>query len=226
MGHYVNSVHNYTIRYFKNCVIKIFRTYILHYINTKIIHQHCISEELYNFAYSRTLNVKYKIHNSRAFFLKKCLGVLSVWLKKITIFIVQIWKNKCSHWKKLPRTCNTSYYTAHNNFQIGMRLCSLTSSRFLFLLLVSIARCCPLKNHEFTYTEGLKILTWGPTNFINIKFATVLNCNEALVGVTIKFNREKPRSHSLVEIGMLLIAFKRHMRWWNLLFWKILSETP
>jgi len=30
-------------------------------------------------------------------------------------FIVQIWKNKCSQWKKLPRTCTTSYYTAHNN---------------------------------------------------------------------------------------------------------------
>jgi len=93
-----------------------------------------------------------------------------------------------------------------------MRLCSLTSSRFLFLLLVSVARCRPFKNHEFTYTEGLNILTGGPTNFINIKFATVLNCNEALVGVTIKFICEKPRSHSLVEIGMLLIALKRGVR--------------
>jgi hypothetical protein len=34
-------------------------------------------------------------------------------------FIVQIGKNKCSQCKKLPRTCITSYYTAHNNFQIG-----------------------------------------------------------------------------------------------------------
>ena len=127
-------------------------------------------------------------------------------------FIVQIGKNKCSQWTKLPRTCTTSYYTDHSNFQIGMRVCSLTSSRFLFLLLVSVARCRPFKNHEFTYTEGLNILTGGPTNFINIKFATVLNCSEALVGVTIKFICEKPRSHSLVEIGMLLIAFKRGTR--------------
>ena len=86
-------------------------------------------------------------------------------------FIVQIRKNKCSQWKKLPRTCTTSYYTAHNNFQIGMRLCSLSSYRFFFLLLVSVARCRPFKNHEFTYTEGLNILTGGPTNFINIKIS-------------------------------------------------------
>ena len=66
--------------------------------------------------------------------------------------------------------------------------------------------------HEFTYTEGLNILTGGPTNFISVKFATVLNSNEALVGVTIKFICQKPRSHSLVEIGMLLIAFKRDIR--------------
>ena len=116
--------------------------------------------------------------------------------------------------EKLPRTCTTSYYTAHNNFQIGMRLCSLTSSRSLFLLLVSVARCRPFKSHEFTstYTEGLNILTGGPTNFINIKFARVLNCNEALFGVTIKFICEKPHSHLLVEIEMLLSAFKRGIR--------------
>jgi hypothetical protein len=47
-------------------------------------------------------------------------------------FTVQIGKNKCSHWTKLPRTCITSYYTAHNNFQIGMRLCSLTKIFIFF----------------------------------------------------------------------------------------------
>jgi hypothetical protein len=31
-------------------------------------------------------------------------------------FIVQIGKNKCSQCTKLPRTCITSYYTAHNNW--------------------------------------------------------------------------------------------------------------
>jgi hypothetical protein len=51
-------------------------------------------------------------------------------------FTVQIGKNKCSQWTKLPRTCITLYYTAHNNFQIGMRLCSLTKiftfSRYIY----------------------------------------------------------------------------------------------
>jgi len=37
----------------------------MHYINTKIIHQHCKSEELYNFADSRTPNMKQKIYNSK-----------------------------------------------------------------------------------------------------------------------------------------------------------------
>ena len=106
-----------------------------------------------------------------------------------------------------------------------MRLCSLTSSRFLFLLLVSVARCRPFKNHEFTYTGGLNILTGGPTNFINIKFATVLNCNEALVGVTIKFIYEKPRSHLLVEIRMLLITFKRGLRD-DGMAWSMLKDVP
>jgi hypothetical protein len=32
-------------------------------------------------------------------------------------FIVKIGKNKFSQWTKLPRTCITLYYTAHNNFQ-------------------------------------------------------------------------------------------------------------
>jgi hypothetical protein len=41
-------------------------------------------------------------------------------------FIVQIEKNKCSQWTKSPRTCITSYHTAHSNFQFGMRLCSIT----------------------------------------------------------------------------------------------------
>ena len=108
----------------------------------------------------------------------------------------------------------------------SMRLCSLTSSRFLVLLLVSVARCCPFKNHEFTYTEGLNILTGGPTNFINIKFTTVLNCNEALVGVIIKFICEKPRSHSLVEIGMLLITFKRGIRDDGIFFSERYSRNP
>ena len=107
-----------------------------------------------------------------------------------------------------------------------MRLCSLTTSQFLFLLLVSVARCRPFKNHEFTYTEGLNILTGGPTNFINIKFATVLNCNEALVGVPIKFICEKPRSHSLVEIGILLIAFKRGIRDDGIFFSERYSRKP
>jgi hypothetical protein len=62
MGNYVNSVHNDTIKYFKKCAIKIFHTYIMHYINTTIIHQHCISEELHNFADSRTPNTKKKIY--------------------------------------------------------------------------------------------------------------------------------------------------------------------
>jgi hypothetical protein len=117
-------------------------------------------------------------------------------------FIVQIEKKiKCSQWTKLTRTCSTSYYTAHNNLQIGMRLCSLTSSRFLFLLLVSVARCRPFKNHEFTYTEGLNILTEGPTNFINIKFATVLNCNDALVGVAINSSVRSYVHTRLLELG-------------------------
>ena len=63
--HYKNSVHTDTIKYFKKSVIKIFCTYIMHYINIRIIYQHCISKELYNFSESRTLNIKYKTYYSK-----------------------------------------------------------------------------------------------------------------------------------------------------------------
>jgi hypothetical protein len=66
------------------------------------------------------------ILRSAFFFLKKMFrGTLSL-TEENHNFIVQIEKNKCSQWTKLPRTCFTSYYTAHNNFRIGTRLCSLT----------------------------------------------------------------------------------------------------
>ena len=56
-GYYMNSmnsVHNDSIKYFKNCVIKIFCTYIMHYINTKIIHQQ----------FCRLKNPEYEVENT------------------------------------------------------------------------------------------------------------------------------------------------------------------
>jgi hypothetical protein len=53
------------------------------------------------------------------FFLKKMFsGTLSL-TQENRHFIVQIGKDKCSQWTKLPRTCITSYYTAHNNWFSG-----------------------------------------------------------------------------------------------------------
>jgi hypothetical protein len=51
------------------------------------------------------------------FFIKKMFRGTLILTQENRHFIVQIGKNKCSKWAKLPRTCITSYYTAHNNFQ-------------------------------------------------------------------------------------------------------------
>jgi hypothetical protein len=77
--------------------------------------------------FSENLSVSCYVGTGSVFFSKKIFRVTLCLSQENHHFIVQIEKkvNKCSHWTKLPRTCTTSYYTAHSNFQICMRLCVL-----------------------------------------------------------------------------------------------------
>lgn len=67
-----------------------------------------------------------------------------------------------------------------------------------------MAECLPRSNHESTYLVGSKRTSGGPTNLINNSEDTVVVINELLVGVTIRFICENPRSASLEEIGIVL----------------------
>jgi hypothetical protein len=99
-------------------------------------------------------------------------------------FIVQIGKNKCSQWTKLPRICITSYYTAHNNwFSRNSNILKflLSPVRFTKCLGVRVPQCPPRKKAlVILFKTSKKNIIMCPPEYYILNIYDIVKINQIM----------------------------------------------